>query len=432
MGSLLNRARPPVFCPGCAHDRILHALDGAFQAMGLGPEQVALVSDIGCSGLFDTFFHSHALHGLHGRALTYGAGIKLACPELHVVVTMGDGGMGIGGAHFLAACRRNLDLTLLVLNNFNFGMTGGQCSPTTPQEASVGSGFLNRLERPLDVAHVASAAGAPFVARCSAYQKGLSAMLESAVRFPGFSVVEIHGICPGRYLKRNRLTPRQIEDALRELPVFNGPLADNTRPEYGRAYRQEAAAQGRPQPPSPVAVRFQPPEPRRQEILILGAAGQRVQTAGELLCLAGMSAGLRATQKNEYNITVLVGPSVSEIILSPGPIDYTGISAPSVVIALAEEGVARRRSIFESLGEDALVLRAAGIEVAPSRAEVVSLDLKGGGIKKPDWALASLGWLASRNRVLSMGMLEAALDLRFHGKAREGAEKTLNLASASL
>ncbi len=432
MGSLLNSARPPVFCPGCAHERILHALDDAFQSMGLAQTQVAIVSDIGCSGLFDTFCDTHALHGLHGRALTYGAGIKLASPDLQVVVTMGDGGMGIGGAHVLAACRRNLDLTLLVLNNYNFGMTGGQYSPTTPEDAAVGSGFLNRLERPLDVARVVSAAGAPFVARCSAYHKGLRELLESAVRFTGFSVVDIHGICPGRYLKRNRLTPRQIEDSLRDLPPFKGAIAANARHEYGRAYRQEAAAQPPPKPLSPVPARFQPPKSDRQEILILGAAGQRIQTAGELLCLAGMSAGLRTSQKNEYNITVLVGPSVSEIILSPDPIDYTGISTPSVIMALAEEGVTRRKRIFQGLPADALVLRAAGISIPPGRSEVITLDFKGCGIRKPDWALASLGWLASRGRVLSMDMLQAALDHRFEGKAREGAGNILDLASMSL
>ena len=121
MYSLLNKNRPPIFCPGCSHERIAHALDKAFSNMNLRGDQIVMVSDIGCSGLFDTFFNTHAFHGLHGRALTYAAGLKLSRPELNVVVTMGDGGLGIGGAHLLAACRRNLDLTLLVLNNFNFG-----------------------------------------------------------------------------------------------------------------------------------------------------------------------------------------------------------------------------------------------------------------------------------------------------------------------
>ena len=181
MDSLLNTKRPPVFCPGCSHDRILHALDQALTGMGTRAEEVAIVTDIGCSGLFDTFFNTHAFHGLHGRALTYATGIKMARPDLKVIVTMGDGGLGIGGAHVLSTCRRNIDLTLLVLNNFNYGMTGGQCSSTTPQDAQVGSGFLNRLEKPLDICMVAGAAGAGYVSRASTYAKGLVEDLEEAI-----------------------------------------------------------------------------------------------------------------------------------------------------------------------------------------------------------------------------------------------------------
>ena len=132
MTSLINRERPPAFCPDVPHERVVNALDKAFDKMALKGNEIALVSDIGCSGLFDTYFNTHAFHGLHGRALTYATGLKLARPDLNVIVTMGDGGLGIGGAHVLSACRRNLDLTLLILNNFNYGMTGGQFSATTP------------------------------------------------------------------------------------------------------------------------------------------------------------------------------------------------------------------------------------------------------------------------------------------------------------
>ena len=133
MDSLLNSSRPSVFCPGCSHEQVLHALDQALSSMGLSGEDVVVVSDIGCSGLFDTFFNTHAFHGLHGRALTYATGIKMARPNLKVIVTMGDGGLGIGGAHVLSTCRRNIDLTLLVLNNFNYGMTGASALRPLPR-----------------------------------------------------------------------------------------------------------------------------------------------------------------------------------------------------------------------------------------------------------------------------------------------------------
>ncbi len=419
MTSLLNQHRPPAFCPGCSHDRILKALDRTFQNMGLAGHEIVMVSDIGCSGLFDTFFNTHALHGLHGRALTYAAGLKLARPELQVVVTLGDGGLGIGGAHLLSACRRNLDLTLLVLNNFNFGMTGGQFSATTPPDARLGSGFLNALEKPLDLGTVAVAAGAPFVARCSAYDKDLTGLLEQAVRFQGFSVLDIQGVCPGRYLRGNKLTPQMIEESLEAFDPLRGPVPANARPEYGARYRETAAALPAPKPPLAVAARFEPPSRERHEVIFLGAAGQRVLTAGEVLGLAGLTAGLHVTQKNDYNITVMTGPSISELTLAPGQIDYTGSEEPTVVLALAPEGVSRRSAIFGRLDGRSLVLKAAGVEIPPTRGEVVEKDFKALGVKKTDWALAALVALAGMGRVLSMEMLEAALSLRFKGKTLE-------------
>ena len=278
MDSFLNDQRPPVFCPGCSHDRITHTLNKAFQKTGLSGDRITIVSDIGCSGLFDTFFNTHAFHGLHGRALTYATGIKMAAPDTKVIVTMGDGGQGIGGAHLLAASRRNLDLTLLVLNNFNFGMTGGQFSATTPPEARVGSGFLNQIEQPLDICQVARSAGAPYVTRCSAYQKGLSEEIKQAIEFEGFAVMDIWGVCPGRYSKKNRLTPKLIEAELEKLPVQQGLATENVRQEYGRHYRKLAAAQHPLPPPIEIKAAFKPPQKGRHEIVLLGSAGQRILT----------------------------------------------------------------------------------------------------------------------------------------------------------
>jgi 2-oxoglutarate ferredoxin oxidoreductase subunit beta len=417
MSSLLNTARPPAFCPGCAHDRIAKVLDKCFGNMGLKGHQIAIVSDIGCGGLFDTFFHTHAFHGLHGRALTYATGLKLAQPELEVVVIMGDGGLGIGGAHLLSACRRNLSLTLIILDNFNFGMTGGQYSSTTPPEAQVGSGFLNSLERPLDVCQVAESAGAPFVIRRSAMNKNLAEDMEKAIRFDGFSVMDIWGICPGRYQKKNRLTPQGIEEAIAHLPPADGPVKENMRKEYGQAYRETVSRQKASPEPLRISKLFDPPEPGRRELVILGSAGQRIVTAGEILCLAGLTAGLKATQKNEYDITVLRGASNAEVILSSDEIGFTGIVRPSVIAALGQDGVGRRRQLFESLDQKTLVLQADGIDIPHTNATVRRVDFKGQGIKSQDWALASLSLLAKLNDAISLEMLRSALETRFKGKS---------------
>jgi pyruvate/2-oxoacid:ferredoxin oxidoreductase beta subunit len=408
VNSFLNAERPPVLCPGCTHERITHTLDRAFQDMSLAAHQVVIVSDIGCSGLFDTFFHTHAFHGLHGRALTYAVGLKMARPELKVVVTMGDGGQGIGGAHLLAACRRNLDLTLLILNNFNFGMTGGQFSATTPPDAQLGSGFLNQLERPLDICEVARSAGAPYVMRCSGFRKNLTEEIQRAIEYKGFSVMDIWGICPGRYTKKNRLTTKMIDEALAKLPPLEGIVAENTRPEYGQHYRKLAAVRKKAAKPTVIKAQYEAPQVGRQEVILLGSAGQRIITAGELLCIAGLTAGLK---------TVLRGPSISELILSPEKIDYTGIDLPSVVVALDQEGVDRRRDLFARLAKEALIIQIGGVTLPASKANIHRVDLKAQSIKRTDWALASLAVLAKLEKVIRPEMLEAALKIRFTGKA---------------
>ncbi len=423
MNSFLNDQRPPVLCPGCTHERITHSLDQAFQRMGLAGHQIVIVSDIGCSGLFDTFFHTHAMHGLHGRALTYATGLKMARPELNVVVAMGDGGQGIGGAHLLAACRRNVDLTLLILNNFNFGMTGGQFSATTPPQARLSTGFLTGLERPLDICEVARSAGAPYVRRCSGFDNNIAREIRTAVEYEGFAVMDIWGICPGRFTKRNRLTPKMIDDALAKLPPMEGIIPENVRPEYGQHYHRLAAAQKKETPPAEIEAQFTGPQAGRQEVILLGSAGQRIITAGEILCIAGLTAGWQTTQKNEYNITVLRGPSISELILSPEEIDFTGIDDPTVVVALDQEGVDRRRDLFERLTKDALIIQIGSVNLPASKARIHQVDFKNQGIKRPDWALASLAVLAKLKKVIQPQMLETALKVRFKGKALESSLK---------
>jgi pyruvate/2-oxoacid:ferredoxin oxidoreductase beta subunit/Pyruvate/2-oxoacid:ferredoxin oxidoreductase gamma subunit len=406
---------------------VVHALDHALQDLDIPANRVVIVSDIGCSGLLDTFFNTHALHGLHGRALTYATGIKMARPDLKVIVTMGDGGLGIGGAHVTSTCRRNIDLTLLVLNNFNYGMTGGQCSATTPPNAAVESGFLNRLEKPLDVCQWTAAAGAGWVGRTSVYEKELIPHIIDAIAFEGFSVLDIWGLCTGRYTKRNELSPNHIRQQIASLPPWDRFVAENQRPEYRKAYQEMAAQCGPALEPLRLQAIHPAPQLSRQEVILLGSAGQRILTAGEILCMAGASAGLHASQKNDYPITVMRGHSVTEVIVSPDAIGFTGIERPTVVIALAKEGLDRKKSLFAGLENDTLVLAAAELALPETRARIERLDFKEMKIKPQDWAIASIAWLAQKNLVLSPAMLKTAISFRFHGRARDLALETMRL-----
>jgi len=417
MTSFLNENRPPVFCPGCTHQNITKGLNKALIHLDLPADKTVIVSDIGCSGLFDTFFNVHALHGLHGRALTYASGLKLADPELNVIVTMGDGGLGIGGAHVLASCRRNLDITLLILNNFNFGMTGGQYSVTTPVNAIAESEFLNQAEIPIDICAVAESAGASWVGRCSGNNAELTDQIVAAMKHKGFSVLETLGLCTGRFTKKNKLNPKILDQMIADLPARNGLVEKNVRPEYGELYRKLAGDKTRFPKPVTVENIFTLKKTEQQEVVILGSAGMRIVTAGDIVCYAGMSAGMNVSMKNDYNITVLRGQSVSEILISPKKIGYAGIKKPSVVVALSDEGVKRRQNIFKTLPSSAFVLKEKSVAIPETRAEVHEINFKDYQVNKQDWALASLGVLAGKEKVLTREMLEFALKSRFSEKS---------------
>jgi len=305
------------------------------------------------------------------------------------------------------------------LNNFNFGMTGGQFSSTTPNTAEVGSGFLNQLERPLDICLVAQSAGAPYVDRCSAFDGDLVDKIQRAIKFEGFSLIDIWGICPGRYTKKNRLTAKLIDEALSQLPRQEGIVSENVRPEYSRHYRKISRGQQAASPPLQIDITCEPLTTNRQEVVLLGSAGQHIITAGEIMCLAGLSAGLHVTQKNEYNVTVLRGPSISELILSPDGIDYTGIEKPDVIVALGQQGVKHRKALFTHLKKNTLVVQIEGVELPACNGHIHKIDLKSQGIRKSDWALASLAVLAKLGSIISTEMLEAAVRIRFEEKSQK-------------
>lgn len=423
MASLLNTKRPPIFCPGCSHDRVVHALDTSFKKIGLKGHEIVIVTDIGCSGLFDTFFNTHALHGLHGRALTYATGIKLARPELTVVTVMGDGGLGIGGAHVLAGCRKNLDITLLVLNNFNYGMTGGQCSATTPVEANTSSHFLGQLEAPLDICDVATAAGASWVNRSSAADKELSETIAAAIGYEGFALMDITGVCPGRFSKRNKQPSRLIGNAVKPYSYIK---SSGALPEYGREYRRRIAVAEEPEPITIITSQNPSKIARTYSVLFLGAAGQHINAAAEVLCLAAMHGGAHATRKSDYPITVLRGHSVSEVIISPDPIKYTGITNPDIIIALAEEGVSRRKNLFSGLDDNTQIIASDHLDLPKSAATVSRIPFRTHKIPPPQTALASLALIADKRELISPDLLIKGLRNRFSGKRLADSIKLLD------
>jgi len=258
---LRTRFMPHLWCPGCGHGTVLGALLRAVERMALDRSSVVMVSGIGCSSRIEGYVDFHTLHTLHGRALAFATGVKLARPELTILVPMGDGdALAIGGNHFIHAARRNIDLTAIIMNNLTYGMTGGQSSPMSGFGELATTAPYGNPDAPFDAVQLATGAGATFVARSTTYHvQELSRILEQAIRHKGFSVVEVLSQCPTYYGRKNNkgeavemlkwyrdttIPVSAAGDADGKIRI--GVFVDVDKPEYTASYAamEAAAAQG--------------------------------------------------------------------------------------------------------------------------------------------------------------------------------------------
>lgn len=200
---LRKYALPSIFCPGCGHGTVLNAFLRAVDELKVF-DDLALFSGIGCSAWTPVYIHTDVFHTLHGRAIAVATGMKLANPGRKVVVFTGDGDcMGIGGNHFLHAARRNIDMTVIMMDNQIYGMTGGQVAPTTLTGAKTQTSPYGNLEPPVDACAVAVSCGASYVARwTTAHPRELTRAIQEAIQHKGFSFLDVIDQCPtqaGRY-----------------------------------------------------------------------------------------------------------------------------------------------------------------------------------------------------------------------------------------
>jgi 2-oxoglutarate ferredoxin oxidoreductase subunit beta len=195
---------PTTFCVGCGGGTVLNTFTHAVDEMRLDPREMVCVTGIGCSSWIPSpYFHCDTLHTTHGRAVAFANGVKVMRPDLQVIIIAGDGDIaGIGGNHLIHAARRNIDLTVFLVNNFIYGMTGGQVSPTTPFGAKTTTTPYRNVEQPFKIADVVAAAGGSYVARWTTYHPfQLMESMQRAIAKKGFSFVEIISQCPVSYGK---------------------------------------------------------------------------------------------------------------------------------------------------------------------------------------------------------------------------------------
>ncbi len=198
---------PFIWCAGCGNGIILASILRAVDSLDWERDEICMVSGIGCCGRTPGYVDFHTLHTTHGRALSFATGIKFANPSMKVIVVMGDGdSVAIGGNHFIHAARRNIDITAIIYNNFIYGMTGGQLSPTTPQGKIASTAPYGAIESPFDIVELSVGCGATYVARGTVYHvPALDRLIKKALQHKGFSVVDVITPCPTAYGRRNMM-----------------------------------------------------------------------------------------------------------------------------------------------------------------------------------------------------------------------------------
>ncbi|MBW2516847.1 MAG: 2-oxoacid:ferredoxin oxidoreductase subunit beta [Deltaproteobacteria bacterium] len=261
---LRERFFPHLWCPGCGHGMVLNGLLRAIEKMGLSRNEIVMVSGIGCSSRITGYVDFHTLHTIHGRALAFATGVKMARPELNLIVPMGDGdALAIGGNHFIHAARRNIDITAIVMNNRIYGMTGGQFSPLSGENVRATTAPYLTIDPGFDVVELSKAAGATFVARTTTYHiKQMTDIIQQAILHEGFSVVEIFSQCPTYFGRKNKVgdavdmiayykqnTTPIGSKAKKENPnlIERGIFVQQDKPEYCNQYEQlvQKAMEGR-------------------------------------------------------------------------------------------------------------------------------------------------------------------------------------------
>ncbi len=197
---------PHIWCPGCGHGIVMKALAQAIENLGYDKKKVCIISGIGCSSRAPGYMDFNTLHTTHGRALAFATGVKMANPELKVIVVTGDGDCSaIGGNHLIHTARRNIDITTIVFNNNIYGMTGGQYSPTTPTTEFGTTAPFGNIDKAFDICRLVDAAGATYVARGTVYHAApLTKLIEKAILNKGFSLVDSISICPTYYGRKNK------------------------------------------------------------------------------------------------------------------------------------------------------------------------------------------------------------------------------------
>jgi len=408
------------YCRGCGHSLVVHQLSHALERLGLPPRSIVLTTDIGCVGLADALFpYLHTVHTTHGRSTAFATGMALADAVLEPqglkpIVMIGDGGAMIGLLHLVHAAQLNVDITVLIHNNFLFGMTGGQHSALSPLNWVTATTPGGNMTPPLDLLALLRTAHATFLARQLATSRDLMTTLADAIQHPGFAAVEIVELCTAYGTRWNQDIGASLDNIVERQGNTIGDLeTEIDRPTFRDLYRQEMESP-RPKRAKSAAPRLNIPTKLAKEVrlVIAGTAGERVQSAAALFCRSALAAGLYSTQKNDNPVTQGSGFSLSEICLSPRPIEYTGMESPDVVLVVSEDGwkELQTNGTLAACREETVLMMDSQIEAVLPMGRVIRLPLRREANPKRAALAALAAWL-EKNPVLPTEAWEAVLAL---------------------
>lgn len=402
------------WCDGCGHTPVARVLQETLTAL-YKPNEVVLVTDIGCIGMADGLFTCHTVHGLHGRAPALAAGIAMTrtSPDPKVVVLMGDGGAAIGLQHILECARLNQNLTLIVCNNQTYGMTGGQQSAYTLPGVRTSTSPQGVQDSPFDLCRLLEGFNV-LRARTAATARELPELMTQCLRYEGFSLLETLNYCPSYTGKFNpeTLTPKVMREFFASHGVELGlwPASATREP-----YRFTAAP--RPVQLSTIAAKYQHALTKPVQILLAGSAGGGVQSAAEIFANGAILSGLYVAFRGEYPVTVGKGFSTAILVLSPEPILSTSQEHGDLALVVSADGLAFTRSELQKHASIAVDQTLDTPAVAASK-----VDFRQFGVRQA--ALAALIWALQQHLYYPMAAMREAIDAVRSNRVRESCRAT--------
>jgi 2-oxoglutarate/2-oxoacid ferredoxin oxidoreductase subunit beta len=343
----LNEEKEFPYCVGCGHTMINKAVAAAMAKSGLKATEINLISDIGCVGLVDKMFLTNTIHTTHGRSTAFATGIQLADEILYEnkalnIVMIGDGGATIGLLHLVEAAKMNANITVVLHNNFVYGMTGGQNSGLTPENFRTATTLSGNIVPNIHIAKLLEAAHAGFIARKLATDKDLDDVLLEAYKYDGFALVEVVELCTGYATKWNPLSKKDIEIILENTDQEKrGVIVKKDTQSFAKRYQEAFKTKNDYKRPGIITTKTQTQKEIELNLIICGTAGEGVQFASSTLAKSLVKQSLNISQKNDNPVTIGTGYSVSELKISSEKIYYSAIDKADYIIISTEDGFNR-------------------------------------------------------------------------------------------